>query len=735
MNPEQLKQFLTIYITLLNAGKIQDAEKYLNSSGLNQSDRAKVRTAAFEVNSGLGDPKKAAFESAGGVAAGSRGLSESGRRLTPTQLAKLRKAPENLQAQIGAAERFLEKNLGPTAAQSAKGAETFLRENLDIGLGNFFRPYKGNVPLGTLKQLPADALKKIGGADDAFKTITSKNINLPGKLPTIGRKTKLAAGGTAALAAGTGYNYAKGDKKKAKVQDYTKASAEDKAAMDAGLEQAKALLGAFTGVFSDAEKNVATSNRNARFVNTFGQRVNRAELEELIAQGVDPLDALEYLEDAGGGDGGAGAGLALGYAQLAENQRQFDIEQQLAREQFEEGTRQFTISKATQDNQFVMDQMRGMEEFAKNYAVQLEQLGLSKQQIQQAAQQFAQSFAENQRQFNVTEAREGKQFEASQKMAQAGLNETIRANKAREADVARTRALEEQKHIAEILRNPSDFLARAFSSRGAVSPQATITQADLINNLKSGVDNALRGYAQGGATQEGKFVTGEQGREMILNPTNAPIIVLNNDQTKQMEQGHESNYASGTGFKPGLLDILGRFTPAGTRFSPTNFAGGARYTTPEGQQGLVGLTKTGEAGMYNANAGQVTDLEGSQYYENLNEEGMPYEGYSGMGGTDPMQDALKRKQESDALQAMLVSLVRTNSPPAVTAALEGTRIPDARPIGQLTPGRIQKLTPGELQALNTRLGVEFNSDLQTELGLLNSRFGSVVSRRRGRLAV
>jgi hypothetical protein len=42
-----------------------------------------------------------------------------------------------------------------------------------------------------------------------------------------------------------------------------------------------------------------------------------------------------------------------------------------------------------------------------------------------------------------------------------------------------------QQHVAQILREPADFLARAFSQRGGESPFPEITQADLINQLRT----------------------------------------------------------------------------------------------------------------------------------------------------------------------------------------------------------------------------------------------------------
>ena len=87
-------------------------------------------------------------------------------------------------------------------------------------------------------------------------------------------------------------------------------------------------------------------------------------------------------------------------------------------------------------------------------------------------------------------------------------------------------------------------------------------------------------------------------------------------------------------------------------------------------------------------------------------------------------------------QQQLIDLGLSVLPPAVKAALFGNgSIPAARPAAGLTLGRLTQLTPGELEALNTQLGIQYNSDLQNEMALLQSRFGPVVNRARGRLVI
>ena len=84
--------------------------------------------------------------------------------------------------------------------------------------------------------------------------------------------------------------------------------------------------------------------------------------------------------------------------------------------------------------------------------------------------QYDQNFGENQRQFDATNQRMNLS-DVGQLGVQLG-----------------NLSLEQQKYVGEILRNPADFLARAFSQRGGKSPFPEITQADLINNLKTEFD-------------------------------------------------------------------------------------------------------------------------------------------------------------------------------------------------------------------------------------------------------
>ncbi|MCZ2109751.1 MAG: hypothetical protein LC118_09325, partial [Dehalococcoidia bacterium] len=118
---------------------------------------------------------------------------------------------------------------------------------------------------------------------------------------------------------------------------------------------------------------------------------------------------------------------------------------------------------------------------------------LAQQSFDREGQQFNQTFGEQQRQFNerirLDEQQLGegaRQFDASNQrmnlsdVGQLGLQ-------------LGNLSLEQQKYIGQILREPADFLSRAFTQRGGQSPFPEVTQADLINKLRSEFDR-IRGF-------------------------------------------------------------------------------------------------------------------------------------------------------------------------------------------------------------------------------------------------
>lgn len=144
--------------------------------------------------------------------------------------------------------------------------------------------------------------------------------------------------------------------------------------------------------------------------------------------------------------------------------------------------------------------------------------------------------------------------------------------------------LSKEKYIAEVLRNPADWMARSFQMSGQVSPVAQTTQADLINRANQayaaspttyvapqtapgapgtplpqqapamaygsdGLSHYNAGSRLGGFVNDRMAVVGDPQRdggpnpEIIYNPTGAPISVT---PMRNFGFGTLATYANGT---------------------------------------------------------------------------------------------------------------------------------------------------------------------------------------------
>ena len=339
----------------------------------------------------------------------------------------------------------------------------------------------------------------------------------------------------------------------------------------------------------------------------------------------------------------------------------------------------------------------------------------------------------------------------------------------------RDQELQRTQFVTDVLRKPSDFLARAFLQRGGTSPTGMVSQADIINNLKSSINQ----FSQGGATTDEVFTTGEQGgaesTEMLFNPTGAPITILNPDQTQQVMGGDVPQYDKGTLGKQGakktggiigrLQDVLDEIEGMG---SGVIFNADVKLDTDQvddQRNSKDPLKRNKKKGKITLDPELLKMLLKSQSDEMESEIGrlggtgrakaaMEVPGYANgtlpgynpgamqMGSTPDWDAAynsttstINRMRLPDVNQQDLINTGLGALPPAAAAALHGRAgaIPSARPAGNLTLGRIARLAPGEQEALNTQLGIQYNTDLENEIAMLQERFGPVVNRQRGRL--
>lgn len=191
----------------------------------------------------------------------------------------------------------------------------------------------------------------------------------------------------------------------------------------------------------------------------------------------EPIPGTDKFVFAGGADSlSADASARLGF-----DREKMLMEANQHAETLQEGRRQF--DETSKRGQFNSDRefTAARDEFAKKY--QLEQYGQEETARQQAAQ-----MAENQYQFDYSQIAREAEADDSYEMQRAGLSMQAEARAAELAQQGQDRA-------RDILKTPADFLARSYFTRGEVSPQKEVTQADLLNTLNAqiaGSQAALR---------------------------------------------------------------------------------------------------------------------------------------------------------------------------------------------------------------------------------------------------
>ena len=211
-------------------------------------------------------------------------------------------------------------------------------------------------------------------------------------------------------------------------------------------------------------------------------------------------------------------------------------------------------------------------------------------------------------------------------------------------------------------------------------------------SFATGITGEETSFNKGGTTKKSRFIVGDSpgGKmnsttEMIINPTNAPIAVVPNKDLKSTKG--VSRFQTGT-FGPST-DPMDLFTP------PT-------VTDP----GII----------RDPNAPRTA----------------PFMPTSVPGPTPAPQTGGGRT--GDVTQEGLVEDVRRMSPPAVSALFDETQIPDLRfGFNLFTPQQLNRLTDAEQQALNARLGVEFNTTLSDVVQGQRQRFLGQRQGGRGRL--
>lgn len=457
-------------------------------------------------------------------------------------------------------------------------------------------------------------------------------------------------------------------------------------------------------------------------------------------------------DPSGAKGAGSAASIAAGaqYASIAENARQFNAS--LADKQQRYGVEDEQWQKTYDRSQAQFDKTFDRNSFENDRT------------FQQAKDQFSTKMAEDQREYNATFGENQWQYDTSLQNNQAqfaatyGLNladtsakyglqaESMALDNAR---FNRTQSLEEQKNRQDILSKPSDFVARAFESRGGVSPETKVTHADLINAVNTaGQQSQAEGDAAvaNARAVAAKFAAmpGYTAPAMAPRPASpgfapaAAAPAAGPDNTP----GWTPTPGGGTGSMPNAgVNLNAGEIAAGAQWAPTPangvplFAkGGATQDnaivtgdSPDGKEneelvidlpndgGLMVIPKKNLIGKRKRQASQPSLA--------ATFAAAPHAATGGIYDTNN-QDWLS----GNVTQDQITGAAKDFAPPAITNLVNGQPLANFRPAeASLTPRKVGMMTTSEQAAFNSYLGVVDNTTLQDELDGTKPVFGPSVN--------
>lgn len=340
-----------------------------------------------------------------------------------------------------------------------------------------------------------------------------------------------------------------------------------------------------------------------------------------------------------------------------------------------------------------------------------------------------QSMDEGRRQFEATFARDeftsDRQYEFemekfAQQFAQEALVNSTRFSleaeslAAQVAQADRLAGVQEEKDKREVYRNPSDFLYRAFESRGETSPLPRVTHGALLDNISS---NAAEARAAGAAAVA-------RAREAATRFSAAPATFAPRPVTPPPVV---PPVALPSATAPAATDrgLFSALTPE------------QRAQVPEfARQGQV--PKAEDGGHFEENAVMTGDSSDGKPNEELVID-LPNDGGLMVIPKDRLVGRRKRMAKSAPRMengGVLQTIPGVDAvPPGVRDVMAGQRpAPYRFAAPNLTPRRLEMLTPGETDALSTTLAYGSNASLEDETAQLARLFGPVASRPDSRFA-
>lgn len=280
-----------------------------------------------------------------------------------------------------------------------------------------------------------------------------------------------------------------------------------------------------------------------------------------------------------------------------------------------------------------------------------------------------------------------------------------------------TLALNNANFTRDVLKEGGDYLARAYFQRGGQSPLPTISQADIINQLREnigGFQGALSTYqGMGGfapTTTAPKIPVTETfvdpGRAAVPAPVKAP-----------QPTAQEALAARSTpGFAQRVEEMRTRV--AGAKGGIPGFAEGGHTTEP--------MMKVGEKGdeiIINPTNAPIAIIPHEDVSDRMRKGTPGFQDGTGLYDfsrfTAPALPTPAQANQSD-----LVSLARDTAPPAVTSLAMGNR-PDATRFGFALPSpeMLGDLTNFEKDAYKTYLNVVEQTSLEDVEKQVNRQFG------------
>jgi len=277
-----------------------------------------------------------------------------------------------------------------------------------------------------------------------------------------------------------------------------------------------------------------------------------------------------------------------------------------------------------------------------------------------------------------------------------------------------------------------------------------------LNLYKPG--NALKklfGFEQGGALPPGEMgIVGEEGYEVIwTNPETGETEVIPNEIAKQFVQENGKvkegsrlmpdrlpGYAEGTFFDgwngQDAMGALNAFNAS--QSSGGGWGGQDPYWSQGATSPLAGAGGAPVMAQRGDNFGRLTDATRHFFPGQVMQPRQPT-GNSAIDSFAALRAALTK---GNVTQDQLQADERRLRPPAVDALLKGTELPalritanGANPAPQIASRiALNNMTPDELSALNTTLGVGYNSTFEDYLATSDQRFLAGQGERRLRTA-